>query len=403
MGNDVHTSKGYDPSNPGRWQRTGARTFIATPGRVRRNKLRQLIAFGVLGTGLAVVATQLALARPTDDEPVATVVRAAPAPKTTRDRPRPNRPRRSLLAMVEPAEPVVRDEPTRPSRPDLVSALPSSEQPAVVIEVGQLWSRPIGQLVRRCLDDFVDELDDPVRAERARNGVATLYSVERVATDGNILAVSGEFGDGLLQALLGGKVDYRAHGANSFVLEKTLGPVHGPGPDHGPMPIGALIGGDTAVLGLGPMPDFEAAIDRVENGESDASAILPDHERYGQAYGRVPKAAIAKMFGHLPMDLGALFRDTVDEVALHVDAPDDLLVTVDLRTKDEGSASTLADVLRASIGFATALNPGHDFGPYAGLLTEADIQSSAGQVTIRTRVPLDLLEAELPFCKASRS
>jgi hypothetical protein len=253
-------------------------------------------------------------------------------------------------------------------------------QVAFVIEASVIKDSPIGRKLLGCLSP---EERKGIQEFGARVGFDPLERVDRIAIgradeeDGGLVVASGDFGGADLSAL---EPDLAAEPRGPHTT--LYGTAHSTIARYGSDIL--LFGRRDAVL---------SAVERLE-GEQPAELPFPSSEAYGEAYGVVSGASMADL---VPSEFRDRVRRAVDQVMLHVDATEDLLMVANV----SGGAQDTRDLGR-SIGAALAVGRMRalesDERLFAELLDQSRVILDDSGFQLEMALPLSAIEEALGDC-----
>lgn len=278
------------------------------------------------------------------------------------------------------ALPPLPDAGPRPRMRDpFLAALPpvdrGANRTAMVFEAEAMKSMPIGRMFLRCIKR---DGDDEKMRERIGIGVD---DVERMGVSDEVLIMAGSFGGARFDALPDVTRERRGAHGRLYVLEngRTLGVY------------------DDQVLIIGERPKVEAAIDRMDGGESGQPAI-PDHDSYGEVYGVLSVDRLAEMLQHDQPDLAQRLRQAAEQVSLHVDATSDVLLVADVTGPNGQLVGDLGKTLGGVLSLGRLQAGASRDDQLSELLETARVRPRDGSFSVEVALPLPLLERGLGPC-----
>ncbi len=278
------------------------------------------------------------------------------------------RPRRSLLALAR-RPPVAQEA----SAPDLVGVLaPDGERPVAFVEVAALWRAPVGRAFERCLAG---------QSGRERFEITTLAStVERFATDGRVIVLEGELGSDAHHEIFFDDLTAESYGDGAQLYGRR----------------GARVSDRLVVMRGGHAGDFRGAVDRAEGRRATSASALPDSERYGEVSmvlpPRIIREALEDLAGAAPEELEAIERAT-----LHVDALDEVIVTVEIFASDTHALAGIRDSVEL---VARAYRTGRPlFATRGPQVEDVQVEQAGERLSVMIRATAEEAVRVVPECR----
>jgi len=294
-----------------------------------------------------------------------------------------NRRRRTL-----PALPVKGDSDVQPSKRDpVITALPPSKGTSVVVfEATALKETPIAKHWIDCI--MAGRQRRGLHRFRERYGVDLLEDIERLAvSSGEVVIASGDFSGAKWEEMDGPP---RVYGDKGAIFERR---------EEGRP--GEVLGiwNDEMVIIAKSAADIEAAMDRLEDRAPQEAPRLQEWEQYGDVYGVLAAEDIAKLFPEDQRELADRLRGVVKDVALHVDASEDVAIVADVGGDVQGEVEDLAKSLGGALALARLKAQSDGEENLAELLDYAKIRPRDGRFSIDLALPLDVLIRQMGPCK----
>jgi hypothetical protein len=202
--------------------------------------------------------------------------------------------------------------------------------------------------------------------------------------------VSGKFDSARVGALLGPSAERESYGdRGAIILEPRSGPDGGRDSKR-------VIGtwSDSLILLGESKSDVVSALDRVEGRAVEPiPAIAPDLA-YGEIYGRVRASVLAKM---LPPEIAEAAR-AAEDVELHVDATEDVLIVADVRGRRPSDMDNLARTFGGALSAARVTARAQGNEAFAELLDLARVSPSVGSFVVEAAMPVEFIKRQLGGC-----
>jgi hypothetical protein len=276
-----------------------------------------------------------------------------------------------------PAASAARATPVDP----LLAAIPASAVGVIVLEAKTLFALPAGQLLARCLE----------RSRNFRAPIEDLDKVERLAF--------AQLDDGRSMGLLLGELsdtpqvsssNVAAYGDRAQLFEQ--GPPAGPA---SPAPASArpsAIWNHNLWLYGDSADDLRGAVDRLEGRVREPASIAANDD-YGDLHGRVDGALAGTL---LPPEFAEAIKNAGVQLEFHVDASDDLLVTIDA----VGEPAKARALGRSLEGALAALRRGAQDARLSGLLESYTLRNTADGLRLEATLSIELIRELLGPCAA---
>ncbi len=319
-----------------------------------------------------------------------------------RKKPRPSKPSAPLPPPDDepPSEvppPAPAEAPPTPHRDPVMTALsrPGGGS-ALVMEANVLLHSPVGEMILGCMDASAKaEIDDV----RQRFGVDLFSSIDRVAVQEGLLAVSGHFAEAEWETIFEG-MKPEEHGDFGMVYSQPELSQIAEDLDE-PLAREPVVGvwNDELVFLGDSAEEVQAAMDRLEGAAPAGPPPIADREAYGEIYGNVRAEDFTKLLaGGDQGELADLLKRAAERVELHVDARDDVALVARARGPDAQAMDELSRSLGGllSLGRIQARREGDD--ELAGLLEHAKVSPFEGDSTVELALPQATLREWLGEC-----
>jgi hypothetical protein len=277
------------------------------------------------------------------------------------------------------------------NRDPLLSALGARSAVDIVFEAGSFYRMPLAQQLLECFGaDAQHEFD----RMREKTGI-DVEAVDRIAVmaseDGRTaLVVSAKFDSTRVGALLGPSTDRVQYGDRGALF---LDP--GAGPDGGKGSQRAIATWSDSLIVLGESKsDVMAALDRVEGRVAPLLPAIMPETAYGEIYGHVRASVLAKM---LPPEITEALR-AAEDVELHVDATEDVLIVADVRGGTPSDMNNLARTFGGALSAARITAQAQGNEAFAELLDLARVTPSAGSFVVEAAMPVEFIKRQLGGC-----
>jgi hypothetical protein len=261
---------------------------------------------------------------------------------------------------------------------DVALSAAASEDAVVFIEARALLDSSIGQLLADCLDadtdaqKFIDEM-----------GVDPVVDIERIALSGNTVVVGGDL-SGLKRDAVGesGKTSHVGGQGEIF--------------DQDEVSMG-LWSDELAIISK-DRSNILGAIDRIEGRAPFEKGPLPEEQRYGHIYGRLPVSKLLAMLSDADADFVSKLRDAVEDASFHVDLSDGAALVAELRGKDEQTMNALARTLGGALSLLRIKAATEGEKELAELLDSAKVLPQGTSFTVEVALPFEIVEQALRNC-----
>lgn len=283
--------------------------------------------------------------------------------------------------------------PTRPADP-LLAALPRGKgKTAVVVEANALRHSPIGELLLECL---YRDGGKQLKEIKDRTGIDPLQDLDRIAVTDEGLVLSGNFKNAKTDELLG------RHARTAY---GDSGRIYEPG-SEGRLPDGgARRGGPTfatwgdSMLVVGRERDgVRDVIDRMEGRGSQEPPVLDEKSTYGEMYGVIATATIARAFPPEQRQIAEQLVRAAGAVELHVDARGDVALVADVKGEDEAAVRDLGKSLGGALALARMKAQSEGAEDVAQLLDFARVDPSGDTFRLEVALPLEVMKERLANC-----
>ena len=281
------------------------------------------------------------------------------------------------------------DDAKEVKRDPFLLSFPPDAKTALVIEARELLDTPVGELLTRCIVPDQDALDEMID----ETGANWFDIVDRIGTfdsgDGRpVFMAEGEFSDVMakMDESLGGHFkDGETYGDSGrlYHYAESEG-------EFAEKPDEVFAIWDNRINLTGPREAVEAAIDRLEGRSISEKSAIEDHQAYGEMYGFLPPEELVEL---LPREL----RDVIgiaERAEIHLDAPDDVFLVVDVVGEDpqmDDLGRTVASALSVA-RFGAKLSDNQDL---VDLLDLARVSASDDGFSVDAAFPLDIIAKHL--------
>ncbi|RKH10681.1 hypothetical protein D7X74_27045 [Corallococcus sp. CA047B] len=288
--------------------------------------------------------------------------------------------------------------PAKPRDP-LLAALPRGPgRTAVVIEANALRHSPLGELLMACL---MHDGGKNLEQFKALSGVDPFQDLDRMVITDEGLILSGDFSKARYQELLGERVS-SDHGPGARVYE--------PGDMSMPLPDGGTQRGrmDNAVgtwnnqmLVVGRSPDeVKTVLDRMDGRGTEAGPpLLDENSTYGEMYGVLAVAQLAKLLGPDQQELAQRLVDVAQNVELHLDTSGDVAMVANVSGMDADKMTDLGKSLGGMLSMARMKAQSEGNTDLAQLLDFAKVRPDGTSFKLELAVPLEAIQEQLAWCR----
>ena len=259
----------------------------------------------------------------------------------------------------------------------------------VVLEVNALRNSPLGELLLQCLAGR-EGRGNALEALQ-RMGIDPLRDVDRVGITQHGLVVSGDFRRANWEGLLGSATGtpYGERGQITAVDPRGEGG-------------GQLIAtrwGDS-LLHLGDSAeDGKRVLDAVEGRGPQPQPLLSPEQSYGELYGVVSGADLARTLGGSEPWAEALV-EAASKVEVHLDARRDVALVADVSGEDARKLEDLGKTLGGALALARAQARAQGDADAAELLSFARVSPTHGNaLSLEVALPLEAVAKRLAFCR----
>jgi hypothetical protein len=315
----------------------------------------------------------------------------APLARPELEMPRQLRPqeRQRMLSRLRP--PAVDAGPRRNEVRDPVLAALSAggSGSGVVLEVNALRNSPLGELLLQCL--AAREGRGNALEALQRMGIDPLRDVDRVGITEHGVVVSGDFRRANWEGLLG-TANGAPYGDQGQIT--TVDPRR-----EGGATLVATRWGDT-LLHLGDsVEDGRRVLDTVEGRLPVPQPLLTPEQSYGELYGVVSGADLARTLGSSEPWAAALV-EAASKVELHLDARRDVALVANVSGDDARKLEDLGKSLGGALALARAQARAGGEEEAAELLSYAKVSPSRGsELSVEVALPLEVVARRLAFCR----
>ncbi|HZJ54641.1 MAG TPA: hypothetical protein VFD38_10925 [Myxococcaceae bacterium] len=259
----------------------------------------------------------------------------------------------------------------------------------VVLEVNALRNSPLGELLLQCLAGR-EGRGNALEALQ-RMGIDPLRDVDRVGITEHGIVVSGDFRRANWEGLLGSATGapYGEHGQITAVDPRAEGG-------------GTLVAtrwGDS-LLHLGDSAeDGRRIVDAVEGRGPEPRPLLSPEQSYGELYGVVSGADLARTLGGSEPWAAALV-EAASRVEVHLDARRDVALVADVSGEDARKLEDLGKTLGGALALARAQARAQGDDDAAELLGFARVSPAHGNaLSLEVALPLEAVAKRLTFCR----
>ena len=289
-----------------------------------------------------------------------------------------------------PAPPQLAGAPQGPARPraPLLAAIGGGGGSAVIVEANALRNSPIGELLLACV--MGGGRRNPIDELRERAGVDVLQDLDRVALTPHGVAFSGNFAKARWDGLLGEGATPATYGAQGRVYQLPREDDDGPGV--------LVTWGDQLVMLAPDDAQARAAVDRLE-GRAPVVPVIGEEQTYGEIYGVLAAADLAKLLPPEQAELAARLREVAQRVELHVDATHDVGIVADVQGADPAQVEDLGRSVGGLLAAARVQATAEDKPELAEILELARVLQRDGAFVLEVGLPLELLAERLAGCR----
>ncbi len=274
----------------------------------------------------------------------------------------------------------------RPLDPVLAAMPPTVKYAAVVVEANAIRHSAIGDLLIDCLfagrPEMLDELRDA--------GLDPLSSVDRISMADSTMLVSGNFSSADVKTML------HAESSQQWGRHSTLFERRAP---NGQSSVAGVWNQQLLVIGRNA-EDVKATLDRLEGTGSTEPPVLKPEDAYGEMYGTLTGAGLARMVSEDNPALAKVITESAGRVSLHADVTRDVGLVADI----EGSDPRKTEDLRKALGSALTLTrlqaKAEGQSDEAEILQMARVGSAedGNQFRLEAGLPFAYLEKNLKLC-----
>ena len=259
----------------------------------------------------------------------------------------------------------------------------------VVLEVNALRNSPLGELLLQCL--AAREGRGNALEALQRMGIDPLRDVDRVGITEHGIVVSGDFKRANWQGLLGSPTG-TPYGDQGQITSVD------PQADGGPTLV-ATRWGDT-LLHLGDsVADGQRVLDAVEGRGPAPRPLLTPEQSYGELYGVVSGADLARTIAGSEPWATALV-EAASKVEVHLDARRDVAVVADVSGDDARKLEDLGKTLGGALSLARVQARAGGDEEAAELLSFAKVSPARGDaLSVEVALPLEVVARRLAFCR----
>jgi hypothetical protein len=297
--------------------------------------------------------------------------------------------RQRMLARLRPPVVDAGVQRTEVRDPMLTALSAGGAGSGVVLEVNALRNSPLGELLLQCL--AAREGRGNALEALQRMGIDPLRDVDRVGITEHGIVVSGNFRRANWEGLLGSATGtaYGEHGQITAVDPRA----------EGGATLIATRWGDS-LLHLGDsVEDGRRVLDAVEGRGPEPRPLLSPEQSYGELYGVVSAADLARTLGGSEPWAAALV-EAASKVEVHLDARRDVALVADVSGEDARKLEDLGKTLGGALAVARAQARGQGDEDAAELLGFARVSPPHGSaLSLEVALPLEAVAKRLAFCR----
>jgi len=301
------------------------------------------------------------------------------------------RKRPPAFVAVPPAneDPSPEPAPSQVSDPLLLAMPGAVKSAAIVVEANALRHSPVGEML---LDCFVGTAqDNELSRLRGKTGLNVLEDLDRVAVADETYLLSGRFADTNWAELFPG-MQAQTPSPNTRLWKSQEGGTS------------ALVWKNQIVVAGRNESEITAAADRLEGRAPAIQPVIAEKESYGEVYGVVNSAIVARLFESERPDLEARLKTITDQVKLHVDASHDVGIVADANGNDPAGALDLAKTMGGALALGRVAAQAKGKDDLAAFLDHANVRpSGSGSFRVELALPLDYLQAQLKDCPGRKT
>lgn len=251
---------------------------------------------------------------------------------------------------------------------------------AVIIEVNSLRHSPLVEAILACRAAQGSDDMQGLALMKEELGIDIGQDVDRIALDGEVLAVSGFFSKLQLPAELG---EGDAYGDGGRIFSMT---------DNAGKPAFMARVGDDLVMTSTDDAQLKAAIDRAE-GRVEAAPSFPEGVVGGEIYGLIGPEMIKTLLGASGDPALAGMADLLTTSALRMAVDEDAALSLDIGARSEKDAADIGKAISGLLAVARADARTNGETELAALLEQARIEPHAdGSIAVDIAIPgADLL------------
>ena len=273
--------------------------------------------------------------------------------------------------------------------PMLAALSAGGARSGVVLEVNALRNSPLGELLLQCLAR--QQGHGNALEALQRMGIDPLRDVDRVGITEHGVVVSGDFRRANWEGLLGTstgtpygdrgqitRVDPRGEGGSALVATRW----------------------GNSLLELGDSEEgARQTLDAVEGRGDPPRPLLAPEQSYGELYGVVSGADLARALGGSDGWTSALV-DAASRVEVHLDARRDVALVADVSGDDARKLEDLGKTLGGALAMARAQARAGGDEDTAELLGFARVSPPHGSsLSLEVALPLEVVARRLAFCR----
>jgi len=273
--------------------------------------------------------------------------------------------------------------------PMLAALSAGGSSSGVVLEVNALRNSPLGDLLLQCL--AAREGRGSALEALQRMGIDPLRDVDRVGITEHGIVVSGDFRRANWEGLLGSPTGTR-YGEQGQITSVD------PRADGGATLVATRWGDSLLHLG-DSMEDGRRVLDAVEGRGPAPKPLLTPEQSYGELYGVVSSADLARTLAGSDAWASALV-EAASKMEVHLDARRDVALVADVSGDDARKLDDLGKSLGGALALARAQARARGDDESAELLSFARVSPTRGNaLSVEVALPLEVVARRLAFCR----
>jgi hypothetical protein len=206
---------------------------------------------------------------------------------------------------------------------------------------------------------------------------------------------NAHFDDFLHQNKADLSVDQQPYGDNGTVYTVTPPAL----PDGGTTSGMSFASWNDQLLFLGGKPDeAQQAIDRVE-GRSPSEPAIGEDQTYGDIYGTLSPQALSEMLPPDQQQMKDQLLAAAQKIELHVDATNDVGVSLSVKGDDSGQIEDLGRTLAGGLAALRIEAKAKGEDEAAELLDDARVMPQGNSFGVGMAVPMAWFEKQLAWCR----